>query len=168
MSAPTDENPTSLLLTPSAAHKVQASPILAIGTIDDQGKPWTSIWGGEKGFARPMRVQEPEGGSAGAFGARCLVDNKFDPVLRALRSGHENTKKNAAVGKGRKVSGLAIDLADRKRAKWAGEVLGVVMESTDEARGSGKGFVDLQIVVKVNSSLGDLFQTPIHHQLLML
>lgn len=33
---------------------VQHAPLLALGTLDEQKRPWTTVWGGKAGFARPI------------------------------------------------------------------------------------------------------------------
>ena len=45
---PEQDNPASYFL--SAAHQLTQSTLLALGTIDSEGRPWTSLWGGERGF----------------------------------------------------------------------------------------------------------------------
>src|SRR5690349_11834508 len=65
------QNPTAAGLPPSYAHRVAVSPLVAIGTLDDQGRPWTSIWGGERGFARPV--------AQSVLGLQSMVDKAHDP-----------------------------------------------------------------------------------------
>src|ERR1700760_1442420 len=76
MKVPEYENPTSDYLSPGVGYMILQSPIMAIGVIGEDKRPWTSIWGGEMGFVRPL------GGSL--IGIRTDVDVKFDPVLEAL------------------------------------------------------------------------------------
>ncbi|MCJ1449664.1 MAG: hypothetical protein MMC23_010186 [Stictis urceolatum] len=167
MSAPTVYNPTTPYLNPSSANKVLTSPMQVVGTLDRQGRPWTSIWGGPPGFARPLRIQKGAE-SLSALGMRCLVDGAWDPVLGAMegRDGEGGWERKGegeegggdqgeAKGKGRLVSGLAINLESRLRAKWAGTVVGVVADRKVEEGENAGTARDVQMVVQIDASLGN-------------
>jgi hypothetical protein len=131
---PEDTNPTSLFLTPQAANLSTYAPLIAIGALDDEGRLWTSLWGGSRGSARPL------GGNY--LGMRCDVDGKYDPVASALaRSGFE---------KGKMISALPIDLESRKRVKLFGRVVAGKMTVDDD-----DGVGDVQLVFSVEQSLGE-------------
>src|SRR4051812_48955075 len=70
------DNPTSSMLTPHAAFALRKAPLLAIGTLDSQDRPWTSLWGGDTGFSEPL--------GGGIIGTRTIVDGVNDPVVQAL------------------------------------------------------------------------------------
>src|ERR1700744_6074545 len=68
------DNPTVPTLSPQLANHLQVAPLIAIGALDKQGRPWTTLWGnGDKGFARPV--------AQGIIGIRTPVTGKYDPVV---------------------------------------------------------------------------------------
>ena len=76
---PPQDNPTSAMLTPQASFMLQRAPLLAIGTLDSDSRPWTALWGGVSGFSEPL--------GGGFVGTRTLVDGKFDG-LATLEADH--------------------------------------------------------------------------------
>lgn len=131
-------NPTWAGFPPHLAARVTASPLMALGTLDAEGRPWTTVWGGEPGFAHPL---EP-----GILAARSLADARHDPVLRALFAEDEDEE--------RLVSGLSIDLATRDRVKLAGRlVAGRVVDAA--GGGGGGGVARVQLAMLVQESLGN-------------
>lgn len=136
------ENPTASGLPPSYGHRVAVSPLLAVGTVDDQGRPWTSIWGGERGFARPV--------AQGILGVQSLVDEAHDPVVQALLG-------KAADGEvlqpedGKVMSALSIDLESRDRVKLAGKMI----VGSLAARHDSNDVAEAQIAMLVQESLGN-------------
>jgi NAD(P)H-flavin reductase/predicted pyridoxine 5'-phosphate oxidase superfamily flavin-nucleotide-binding protein len=146
MKVPEYDNPTTAALTPQAAFMLQRAPLLAIGTLDAQSRPWTSLWGGETGFSRPL------GGDM--VGIRADVDTEFDPVVDSLVSKEKRASGDIikSEGQGAMVGGLTIDLMSRKRVKIYGRmVAGAVSSPEDEGMGIG----DMQLVCKVEQSLGN-------------
>ncbi|KAL8674592.1 MAG: hypothetical protein Q9168_001035 [Polycauliona sp. 1 TL-2023] len=138
---PYQENPTSPFLTPHAARLLPRVPLLALGTLDGAGRPWTTLLGGGPGFVRPL--------GQSIVGIKTPVDPLHDPVidilLRAQSKEHGNTNPI--------VSGLAIDLATRSRIKLAGRLAaGALGEASTQL--SAK-VVEAQIVIKVDQSLGN-------------
>lgn len=145
---PYQENPTSPFLTPGAAYLLQTSPLLAVGALDDQGQPWTTVWGGEPGFARSI--------AQSVIGVNTLVDRLHDPVVGALMSGQADGEVSLHHERGKMVSGLAIDLAKRKRVKLFGRMVGSALDRLnsvpeDENRGAGQ----VQLALKIEQSLGE-------------
>ena len=138
MSAPSVNNPTALFLTPSRALMLTSSPLLAIGTIDFQGRPWTSLWGGEKGCMSPLGQT--------LLGVNSVVDRQNDPVLQACL-GRQNGGK--VFGEGQIVSALGIDLETRRRVKLSGRIAGATLSGQEET-----GVAQSQVVLEVDSSLG--------------
>lgn len=146
-------NPTVPMLTPQLAHMLSVGPLLALGTLDAEGRPWTSLWGGEKGFARAY------GGSV--VGIKTPVAATLDPVVEALVGRNADGEVHQEEGPGRMVSGLTIDLETRKRVKLAGRMVAGSLNAlgpsqddeshgeTDEPR---QGLLGL--VVKIEQSLG--------------
>ncbi|KAF2998649.1 hypothetical protein E8E13_007832 [Curvularia kusanoi] len=162
LSLPPQDNPTSTALTPQASFMLQRAPLLAIGTLDDSLRPWTTLWGGAPGFSEPI--------GGGFVGTRTLVDGRFDPVVQALVGGEGKGRGEvlqAQEGEGKMVSGLAIDLVSRKRVKVAGRMaagtLREVQIETSEEGGESiripsdvpKSQTQIQLVTKIDQSLGN-------------
>jgi NAD(P)H-flavin reductase len=135
-------NPTAVGLPPSFAYRVTVSPLLAVGTVDEQGRPWTSLWGGERGFARPV--------AEGVLGVQSLVDKTNDPVVRILLGDVADGEVFQPEGD-RTMSALSIDLESRDRVKLAGRMLvGTVVGKPDNT-----SIVEAQIAMIVQESLGN-------------
>lgn len=136
-----------MFLTPFAANLLMRSPLIALGTIDAEGRPWTTLWGGEPGFARPV--------AQSVIGMKTTIDRTFDPVTQVLFAGsadgevvkHEN-------GTGTMVGGLAIDLETRKRVKLYGRMMAGALASTES------GIGEVQLVVNIEQSLGTFTGSP--------
>ncbi|KAH8816045.1 kinase-like domain-containing protein [Xylogone sp. PMI_703] len=138
---PAMENPTPPMLTPQAAYMVMRSPLVAIGTVDEEGHPWTSLWGGEAGFARPV--------AQSVIGLRTVVDRSHDPVAKILLGGYADGEIVKLDSEIKLVSALAIDLQTRSRMKLYGKMAAGTMSATEE------GIADVQLVVKIDGSLGN-------------
>ncbi|KAF7174459.1 hypothetical protein CNMCM5623_007300 [Aspergillus felis] len=109
---PVKPNPNVPYLYPGAAFQVQRSPLMALSTIDQEGRPWATVWGGEAGFAAPA--------SQSTVDIKTPVDSRYDPVAELLLRGSTNEGSVCAETAGPPVSGLAIDLENRKRTKLYG------------------------------------------------
>ncbi|KAK4934062.1 hypothetical protein LTR28_010937, partial [Elasticomyces elasticus] len=96
---------------------LQTAPLLAIGTLDVEGRPWTTVWGGDAGFARPL--------GQSIIGIRTPVPRAHDPVVEILvgGEGREEGEVVREAGQGRMIGGLAIDLDTRKRVKIYGRMV---------------------------------------------
>ncbi|POR38466.1 Uncharacterized protein TPAR_01325 [Tolypocladium paradoxum] len=116
LKVPPSENPTSPGLPAPYAMRVQQSPLVALGTLDAQGRPWTTVWGGERGFAGPV--------AQGVLGFSSDVDTRHDPVFGALWEGAgEDGLVQPGGGRGKMMAALAIDLETRDRVKLAGVMM---------------------------------------------
>jgi predicted pyridoxine 5'-phosphate oxidase superfamily flavin-nucleotide-binding protein len=145
-----EENPTSPFLTPGGAHLLQTAPLLALGTLDREGWPWTALWGGEPGFARSL--------GSSVVGIKNLVDRQYDPVAQALLGEQEDGEVFRENGQEHFVSGLAIDLSARRRVKFAGHLMaGALGRSATEPAEEDSKTAEAQVVLKINSSLGKMF-----------
>jgi hypothetical protein len=137
---PDQGNPSSPYLSPFAANLLTRSPLLAVGTLDTEGRPWTTIWGGEAGFAQPV--------AQSIIGMKTTVNRELDPVLRELLGDIADDEVYQEKGVGRMVGGLAIDLETRRRVKLYGRmVAGAFTRMTDNIG-------EVQLVVKIEESLG--------------
>lgn len=150
---PPQDNPTSSMLTPQASFMLQKGSMLALGTLDAESRPWTTLWGGSPGFSEPL--------GGGFIGTRTLVDGAWDPVVQAL-VGDAVDGEMLQPKDGKMLAGLAIDLITRKRVKIAGQMVAgtareVDIETDDELR---KGEMptkqkQIQLVTKIEQSLGN-------------
>ncbi|EFY91243.1 hypothetical protein MAC_02670 [Metarhizium acridum CQMa 102] len=120
------------------ALRVRQSPLVALGTLDDDGRPWTSIWGGERGFAAPV--------AEGVLAFNSAVDMRHDPVFQALwtNRGHDGIVR-PNDGRGKMMSALSIDLETRDRVKLGGVMVAGAV--------ANKGAVQAAMVV--TESLGN-------------
>lgn len=141
LSAPnsTYEKPGSTGLPAPYAYRITGSPLVALGTLDSEDRPWTTILGGERGFARPV--------ARDTLAVASLIDRQHNPVINALLGGAGDGEVVRPDG-GKAMSALSIDLENRDRVKIAGRMtVGVV---------AGKDAVgELQMLVKVEETLGN-------------
>lgn len=148
MKAPDRDDPTYPSLSPQLANHLQIAPLIAIGTLDNDGRPWTTLWGGESGLARPL--------GGGIIGIRTPVPGRYDPIVEALVGKQATGEVVREEGKGRMVSGLTIDLEKRKRVKMYGRmVAGAFLSREDEALGTEETIAEIQLVLKIEQSLGN-------------
>ncbi|KAF2482434.1 oxidoreductase-like protein [Neohortaea acidophila] len=151
MRAPEIDNPTVPALSPQLAHHLRVAPLISIGALDADGRPWTTLWGnGEKGFAQPI--------GEGVIGIKTPVTGHHDPVIEEIFGkdvvGQKITR--AEDGKGRMVSGLTIDLETRKRVKMYGRMLGGALTmNEDEVAEHEEHVAEVQMVLKIEQSLGN-------------
>ncbi|CAN9089225.1 unnamed protein product [Alternaria alternata] len=146
---PPQDNPTSAMLTPQASFMFQRAPLLALGTLDAQSRPWATLWGGEPGFSEQL--------GGGFIGTQTLVDGTNDPVVQALISGNQKGEMTQAKDGGKLVAGLAIDLMTRKRVKTAGRMIaGAIRDIDVEIEGEAdRKQEQIQLVTKIEQSLGN-------------
>lgn len=136
------------MLSPQASSMLQRAPLLAFGTLDPEGRPWTTVWGGRKGFSQPL------GNSM--IGIRTLVASKLDPVVEVLVGRDAKGEIVKEEGQGRLLSGLAIDLDTRKRVKLAGRMVAGTLGSTNGEDNTDQHEQQgiLQLVARIDESLG--------------
>lgn len=146
---PHGENPTSPGLSPYARRLLHISSLLAIGTLDSDGRPWTTLLGGEPGFARAL--------DQSIIGVKTLVDRNFDPVIKFLLGNKVSGEVHHERGDGRLVSALAIDLETRNRVKLSGKMVAGALGHygpASEADEYESGAAEVQLVFAVEQSLG--------------
>ncbi|KAI6909466.1 putative oxidoreductase [Hortaea werneckii] len=145
---PGHDNPTVPTLSPQLAAHLQIAPLVAIGTLDQSGRPWTTLWGGEQGLARPL--------GGGIVGIKTAVTVRHDPVIEELVGKEATGEVVREQGEGRMVSGLTIDLETRKRVKMYGRmVAGALLSREDESTDRKETVAEVQLVVKIQQSLGN-------------
>ena len=148
MRVPDMDNPTFPALSPQLANHARIAPLIAIGTLGKQGRPWTTLWGGEKGISQPI--------AQGILGIRSQVVRQYDPVVEELVGKDGDGAVVREEGVGRMVSGLTIDLETRKRTKLYGRmVAGALSIREDEATDTQQHVAEVQLVLKIEQSLGN-------------
>ncbi|KAI0469035.1 hypothetical protein F4859DRAFT_505673 [Xylaria cf. heliscus] len=149
------DNPTVHGLKQAHGYRVMASPLVAFGALDERGRPWATVWGGEAGFCRPIAED--------VLGVNGIADARFDPVVQSLfavRRGAGTSGAKEEEGRivddevvrpeERKVmAGLSIDLGTRDRVKLAGRFL------AGAATGTTPGVANLQMAFAVEEALGN-------------
>ena len=144
---PNQYNPTARGLTPYGAQMLQSAPLIAIGTLDNDGRPWTTLLGGQPGFARSI------GNSV--IGAKTLVDTRHDPVVDLLVGDQQDGEVKEQKGNGRIFSALSINLATRSRVKITGRMIaGALRKVGSKPESNDYGIGEAQLVFNVEQSLG--------------
>ncbi|KAH8908524.1 hypothetical protein BR93DRAFT_950357 [Coniochaeta sp. PMI_546] len=110
-------NPTSLEFPPAHGIRIASNHLMGLGALDDQGRPWSTIWGGERGFAQRI--------AKGILGIRALVDRTYDPVAQALLGapGGGTVQPDDMTTGHKFMSGMSIDFDSRDRVKIMGRLL---------------------------------------------
>ncbi|RAL62679.1 hypothetical protein DID88_004522 [Monilinia fructigena] len=139
---PQGENPTSPFLSPFATNLLTRSPLLALGTLDSSGRPWTTLWGGEPGFAWPV--------AQSVIAVKATIDLEYDPVSEVLLGKDANGQVKREESPGRMIGGLAIDLESRKRVKLYGRMAAGALKET-----AGNAVAEASLLVKIEQSLGN-------------
>lgn len=139
---PEGENPTSPGLSPYATRLLRISSLLAMGTLDNEGRPWTTLLGGEPGFARSL--------GQSVIRVKSLVDRKHDPVLELLMGNQQNGEVNEARKDERLISALGIHLATRDRVKlWGKMIAGAISDPDNESDGQKGSAAEVQLVFAI-------------------
>lgn len=107
-------NPTSPGFPARYHGRLLHSPLLALGTVDDQNQLWTTLWGGHRGSARAIAED--------TIAVQSKVAKAYDPVFEALW-GTQSVDEGGINSLERDVSALAIDLETRDRVKLAGRFI---------------------------------------------
>lgn len=151
---PHRDNPTSTFLSQYGQFMIPRAPLIGLGALDDEGRPWSTVWGGETGFSSVIDTN--------IVGMRALVDKVHDPVVQSLFENAKGTDGSSATtnGQHKMISGVTIDLENRKRVKLYGKVIMGILEDLEEEQ---SGFVGkrghAQLAVKIEESLGIFMPT---------
>lgn len=144
---PEDDNPTTLGLSPYGSSMAMRSPLLALGTLDNVGRPWTTLLGGEPAFTRPI--------GHSMVRVKTLIDRRFDPVLEILTNAERNGRSSDQEPGGLPISGLPIDLLNRNRLKISGTLIASAVNELDSDVDEEVSSVgEVQLIIKVDRSLG--------------
>ena len=145
LNVPFYENPTSPELSFHAARLCKISSLLALGTIDDEGRPWTTILSGQPGFIQLL--------GQSFIGVRAETTSIHDPVIELLRN-DEDTAQNVSGG-GRPMAALGIHLATRDRVKLTGSMIACnQISSKSHFEERRDGMLDCNMVFRVERSMG--------------
>lgn len=134
---PERSNPLRSFLTPNSVNVINHACLIAIGTLDEQGTPWTTLWGGESSFMRST--------GQSLITIKAVVDSRNDPVL-SIFLGKDTVEGEVKPGK--MISGLGIDIENRDRAKLFGRILSGHVKATED------GLAQVLIVATVEQSTG--------------
>ncbi|KAH3938981.1 hypothetical protein HBH70_125500 [Parastagonospora nodorum] len=148
------DNPTVSMLSPQASFMLQKGSMLALGTLDAEFRPWTTLWGGSPGFSEPL--------GGGLVGTRTLVDGEWDPVVQALVGDAVDGEMLQPKDGGKMLAALAIDLMTRKRVKLAGKMVAGTVQEVDVEPDNGRNDSrapakqkQIQLVTRIEQSLGN-------------
>lgn len=138
LKVPPSENPTWHGLLDRYDLRLVQSPIIAVGTVDSKGRPWTTVWGGERGFTR--RIDN------NVLGINSSVATAYDPVFEILwgQSG-DGDGEVVRPEQEQLVSAVTLDLETRDRIKLAGKMIG----------GAVTGKATMQLVLDITQSIGN-------------
>lgn len=149
---PHRENPTNAGLNPYGQMLIPRAPLIALGALDTQSRPWSTVWGGEEGFSSVI--------DRDILGMRALVARDHDLVITSLFKDSKGADVSSfrATDQGKMISSLTIDLENRNRVKLHGKVILGTLADLEDEEGSrsesvgNRGFV--QLVIHVEESLG--------------
>lgn len=140
---PEQVNPTQPGLSAHAQRLLHLSTLVALGTVDREGRPWTTLLGGEEGFARSL--------GQSIVGIKAVTDIEHDPVLRSILQ----ATKARSPGTGspdaeyQDFSALGLHLATRNRVKLQGKLVGAGVVGPSDDVG------EVQIALAISGSLGN-------------
>lgn len=135
LSVPPTDNPTVPGLPARYVARISHSSLIALAATDAEGRPWATVWGGERGCATQL--------APGVLGVRSKVSGE-DPVLRALFGGKVMVTPDEEE---RGIGGLAMDFLSRDRVKFAGRMM--------VGAADGGSVRDVQVGIEVRESLGN-------------
>ncbi|KAK7535276.1 oxidoreductase-like protein [Phyllosticta citribraziliensis] len=140
------DNPTAPTLTHQAAFALNNFPLIALGALDSQNRPWTTLLGGSPPLAQPL--------GDSLVGVQAKVNAESDPVIEALFDGKQRQEKGQVTrddAPGKMIGGLPINLDTRKRVKVFGRLVArkLLQDTEDERVGN------VQLFFNVEQSLGN-------------
>jgi len=141
------DNPTVPTLSQQAVSMLQRAPLIAIGTLDADSNPWTTIIGGESPLSQPL--------ARDIIGIKGSVAARHDPVIEILLGNEATGEVVREEGSGRMIGGLAIDLQTRKRVKLYGRMVAGALGSKDDDEQASSGQTDVQLVARIEQTLGE-------------
>ncbi|MFJ4223245.1 pyridoxamine 5'-phosphate oxidase family protein [Microbacterium sp. NPDC089695] len=167
LGVPLGPNPTIHGLPPAYGMWMAESPLLALGTTDEDGRVWTTVIGGAAGVTSPIApgVLAFDTRAQLASRTRDLSSfNGFDPVISALFSADsahdiasdpEAPRQVEHSGKGKLLAGLALNLEERTRVKLAGRMLKGIVNDLPATDGAESSLVRVKMAVAIDETLGN-------------
>ncbi|KIW12688.1 hypothetical protein PV08_09966 [Exophiala spinifera] len=149
-------DPTTPFLAARYANWIQQYPALAMGTLDDNGNPWCTVWGTNLvPFVKPV--------AQSVLGVQATVDASFDPVVQAICRNNFDMKNNncGTADKEMEMGGVSIHLEERARVKLAGQITAATLKRLSANRdvlvgGRSEGAAgELHLIVRIDQSLGN-------------
>lgn len=144
--APDQDNPTSIGLSPHATRLLHVSSLLAVGTLDKEGQPWTTLLGGEPGFARSL--------GQSIISVKSKVARQHDPVVNLLVDSEQDGEVHGGGKDGRVISALGIHLATRDRIKLSGRLVAGALGRSGSGAEEDYGAAEIQLILAIHQSLG--------------
>ncbi|KAK7538865.1 oxidoreductase-like protein [Phyllosticta citricarpa] len=140
------DNPTAPTLTHQAAFALNNFPLIALGALDSQDRPWTTLLGGSPPLAQPL--------GDSLVGVQAKVNAASDPVIEALFDAKQHQVNGQVIREetpGKMIGGLPIHLETRKRVKIFGRMAARKLSLGTEDDRVG----DIQLFFNVEQSLGN-------------
>lgn len=158
MRVPPQDNPSHSSLAPQWGRRLQGHPLIAVGTLGSDKRPWATLWGGAAPLCQPL------GNSI--LGVKTNVDRHHDPVVDILFGSNPDGEVVGEQGEGKMIGALTVDLETRDRVKLYGRmVAGAVAAVRDDDESEvddGPGDQQendmahqVQLVFRVDQSLGN-------------
>ena len=144
---PYQDNPTRPGLSAHAQRLLHLSSLLAIGAVGNDGRLWTTVLGGEPGFARSI--------GQSIIGVKALADPRYDPVMQGLLQEEQSTARSNSNRNVKDFSALGLHLATRDRVKLTGKVVAAgTVEDEEQTHKVETTAKQIQVVFAVSGSLG--------------
>jgi len=141
------DNPTVPGLNYYAHTLLPQAPLIAIGTLDAENRPWTTILGGSPGLSQALNQT--------IIGIKTPVDYEFDPVVEAIFGKKPDGSIVREEGNGKMISALTIDLMKRKRVKLYGRLMAGGVTPAPKEEDDEPDQKLLQLVLRIDQSLGN-------------
>ncbi|CAG9956358.1 unnamed protein product [Clonostachys rosea f. rosea IK726] len=136
---PPHRNPTYYGLPARFGLRVNHSSLMAVGTLDADGRPWTTLWGGQLGFSRPIQQD--------VLGINTSVATDVDPVFKALWGPGNHGEGEVVQHENKLMAGLAFEPETRDRVKISGKMIAGAI--TDKAK------TNIQMAMAITQSIGN-------------
>lgn len=148
-----EDNPTIPFLPAMFASRLPNYPLMAVGTLDDQDRPWVTLWGTG---APPLSQSIAQN----VIAIKSEVDASFDPVVEAIWKGQDDGEIVRQEGDGKLFSALGIHLELRSRLKLAGKIIAGALNADSDNEGESKPVEkksgksgNIQLAVSITQSL---------------
>lgn len=126
---PPQDSASSPYLRAGVANILSRTPLIVLGAVDASGRPWITIWEGERGFSRAI--------GESCIVVRAIVDRKFDPVVETLVGTESRGEviKDLEGERSKGVDILGIDLENSTQINMHGTMLSGALAEEENQRG---------------------------------